>query len=402
MNRVVITGMGVVSPLGTERSEVWNNLLKGQNGIINSREYDERLPQWGVDVVAPAAPFDLSTFNLQKRKVKKLNMETRMLFYAGLSALNHAGLSFPEETSACETGIVLGTGTAMCSEYCGTEYGDRAPSWFFNTFPNLTLSHFSIAAGITGYGCTMVNACSSSTQAIGHAFQMIQAGKTNVLLAGGTENKVKAPFVSGFSRLNMTTKETDPDCASRPFDTGASGFVIGQGCAMLVLESLDHALKRGAEPLAEVVGYGASLDALSLADADKEGKVRSMKAALKDACLTPKDIQYINAHGTSTRSNDEQEARAIAELFGGENVLINSTKSMTGHSFAASGAIETFVCVQSLRDQKVHPTRNLKNPRRDLNFVKNKAVKAPLIHCMNNTSGIGGINSTLILKRISL
>lgn len=405
MKRVVITGMGIVSPLGCDPDTVWNNLKKGENGILSVEECRSDIAGYGVHVAAPAREFDLKHFNLPPRKLKKISFDAKMLIHSGLNALKSAGLSFPEETSDLNVGMVLGTGNALCDEYRTTEFGDRSPKWFFDTFPNLLLSQFSIIAGITGYGCTMLNACSSSTQAIGHAFHLIQSGRTDIMIAGGVEDKLKPALISGFSRLNMTTEERDPDTACRPFDKNRNGFVMGQSGCVLVMESLDSAIKRGAEPLAEVVGYGSSLDSRSLSDADKDGKVRSMVAALNDASIGVEEIGYINAHGTSTISNDDQETLALKELFGEKiySIPVNSSKSMLGHSFASCGAVETLICVKSLQDQKVHPTRNFRSPSDicDLDYVPGISREVSIDYCMNNTSGLGGYNSTLILKKWS-
>lgn len=404
MNKVVITGMGLVSPLGCDPQIVWDHLSNSVNGIVSINDYDEKLKKYGANIIAPAKEFDLKSFNLPKRKIRNISFESKMLIYSGLSALESAGLSYPEETSKLNVGMVLGTGNALCDEYREIDFDDRSPKWFFDSFPNIILSNFSIIAGITGYGCTMVNACSSSTQSIGHAFQLIQSGRSDIMLAGGVENKLKPAYISGFSRLNMITAESNPDKACRPFDKTRNGFVMGQAGCVLVLESLDSAIRRGAKPLAEVVGYGSSLDACSISDANKDGKIRSMKSALQDASIKPEDIDYINAHGTSTKSNDDQESLALKELFGERiyKIPVNSTKSMMGHSFSACGAVETFVCVKSLLEQKVHPTRNFKEQSEvcDLDFVSEGSRSVPIKYCMNNTSGLGGYNSTLILKKL--
>lgn len=404
MNDVVVTGMGILSSLGKSPDQVWNTLVQNQNGIQRITDIEPDLGGYGVDLVAPAVEFDLKSFDIPRKMKRNLKIDSRMLLYAGLSALDHAGISYPADTEKYNVGAVIGTGTALDDDYRDTAFEDRTPTWFLHTFPNLLLSNLSLAAGIKGYGCTMVNACSSGTQAIGHAFQMIQSGKADIIIAGGMENKLKAPFLSGFSRLNMTTRSSDPDTASKPFDKKRDGFVLGQGGALLVLESERHARWRGAKPLAKIVGYGASLDAVSKTDANKEGKIKSMAGALRDAGLTADKIGYINAHGTSTVSNDSQESLAIKGVFGKKayDIPVNSTKSMMGHTFAGCGAIESVVCIQSLIHQQVHPTRNFHNPSEecDLDYVPDSAREVDIEYCMNNTSGIGGYNATLIFQKI--
>jgi 3-oxoacyl-[acyl-carrier-protein] synthase II len=328
-----------------------------------------------------------------------------MAVFTGLSALRDAGLSWPEDTRRHNVGAIVGTGTALADRHSAVPLAARNPKWFLETYPNLALGHLSRIAELPGYGSTIVAACTSGTHAVGTAFHMIQSGKADILLAGAVENKFYAPVFSGFRRLNMCTASDDPEKAMRPFDRNRSGFVIAKGACFLVLENRRVADRRGARPRCSVVGYGSSMNACSLTDANRDGIRRSMAGALQDAGLGPTMVDYINAHGTSTISNDREETAAIKELFEKHayRIPVNSTKSMLGHSFAACGAIESAVCVSSLEDQKVHPTRNFVEGGNDcdLDYVKEGWREANIRYAMNNSSGVGGYNASVIFERLT-
>ncbi|MBN2532642.1 MAG: beta-ketoacyl-[acyl-carrier-protein] synthase family protein [Spirochaetales bacterium] len=406
-NRVAITGIGIITPLGSNIEDVWKGLLEGRNGITLLSDFDKSLIKYGMKLVGLCVDFNLDKFQLgrnSKMLIKKMNFLSRMLVYAGLDALDDAGISFPEETRKYRVGAIIGTGTALADRYSGEPYDQRNPKWFLETYPNIYLSYLANIVSLNGYASTIVSACTSGTQSIGEAYKMIQDGRVNIMLAGGIENKFYAPFFSGFSRLYMSTREEDPETAMRPFDKDRSGFVLSKGAAILVLESYEHAINRGARVRAFVEGYGSSINAESLTDASYKGIIDSMEMAIKDAGIEPGNIDYINAHGSSTISNDREESIAIKKLFGDRafKIPVNSTKSMLGHSFAACGAIESAVCVKSLEDQQVHLTRNFKEGDLfcDLDYVKDRSRKAHILYCMNNTSGIGGYNASLIFKKV--
>ncbi|HEX2939357.1 MAG TPA: beta-ketoacyl-[acyl-carrier-protein] synthase family protein, partial [Ruminiclostridium sp.] len=387
--------------LGKDLDTFWSSLVAGHNGIKRLPDNVSEAFSNNIYIAGQAVDFSLDEFNLN-RKVKRdiCNSEllTRMVVYTGLSALIDAGIEYPNETA--DIGSFLGTGTALAYRFDNEKFVDRNPKWFFETYPNIHLSHLCKAASLKGYGSTIVSACAGANLAIGQAFKMIQNGQIEIALAGGADDKLQPPFFSGFSRLNMCTASSDPETAMRPFDKDRNGFVIGQGACMMVLESFEHAQKRGAQPMARLVGHGGSMNAGSIADASHEGIVNSMKMALSDAKLSENDIDYINAHGSSTISNDNEESIAVKEMFGKRayKIPINSTKSMIGHTFAACGAIEAAVCVKSLQEQTVHVTRNFKQSDLfcDLDYVSENSRKAKINYCMSNTSGIGGYNSTLI------
>lgn len=399
---VVVSGIGIISSLGREIETVWTHLLEGKNGFTALS--DPAFLRYGIQVAGLAAEFSLDRFHIRPKLIKEMNFGVKMLVYAGLSALEAASLKFPEETEAYNVGAIVGAGNALVGQHDNFPYEQRPPTWFLETFPNMPLAYLSLAASIKGYGSTIVSACVSSTQAIGNAFKLIQSGQAKIVVAGGMENKLVAPALSGFSRLHMVDSEKDPEKAMRPFDKTRSGFVIGQGACLLVLEEYEHACKRGVSPMGRIVGYGASLSANSLTDACRLGVLNSMRAALEDAHLSPQDIDYINAHGTATLSNDREESLAIKELFGESayRLVVNSTKSMLGHTFAACGALESAVCIKSLQARQVHPTRNfqLGDSNCDLDYVKGEARKIPIRYCMSNNSGLGGYNATLIFGQL--
>ncbi|URZ16106.1 beta-ketoacyl-[acyl-carrier-protein] synthase family protein [Clostridium felsineum] len=406
--QVVVTGIGLVTPLGCDYEKVWELSLSGNNGVIKLEKSYEALMKYGIHVggVSPEVSFDKFK-GLDKRKklkLKKLNKSTKMLVYSGLSALEDADLDINVDSERYNIGAIVGTGTALDSLYDDVEVDERNPKWFLETYPNMMLGYLSIAASLKGYGTTIVNACVGGTQAIGEAFKKIQNNEEQLMLAGGVDDKLSKIYASGFSRLNMSSNNTDPESAIRPFDCKRDGFVIGQGACILVLESLSHAKKRGAKIKGKIVGYGNSMDATSISDTSSDGKARAMTQALADANLNAKDIGYINAHGTSTRINDKEESIAIKKVFGEDayNIPISSTKSLIGHTFAACGAIQSFICIKSLQDQKVHINRNYDtgDDYCDLNYLRNNAVDVDMKYCICNTSGLGGYNSSLIFQKI--
>ena len=404
---VAVTGIGLVTSLGSDVETIWNSLLRGDNGIKSLDGSNQFAKEFGMNIAGLAASFDLDKFCIDKKGKKTLNGTdylTKMLVYAGLSSLDDAKIGYPQQTEQYKIGAIIGTGTALAYRHDKVPYEERNPTWFLDTYPNVPLGVLSIIAAIKGYGCTVVSACTSANQAIGHAFKMIQSGQADVMLAGGVDDKFQVPFISGFSRLNMCTKSDNPDTAMRPFDKLRNGFAMGQGACVLVLESLSHAKKRGAAPKGRIVGYGAALNSTSVTDASSEGILNSIEMALKDAKISPQNIDYINAHGSSTVSNDKEESIAIKRLFGEKayQIPINSTKSMVGHTFAACGAIEAAVCILSMQNQMVHVTRNYSQGDSfcDLDYVKDNSRKASIKYCLSNTSGIGGYNSTLIFGAV--
>ncbi|MCC5468461.1 beta-ketoacyl-[acyl-carrier-protein] synthase family protein [Pelosinus baikalensis] len=405
---VVVTGIGMVTPLGCDYNKVWNSLIEGENGISLLKGSYEEFGKYNIYLAGIASDFSFDELrNLDKHhkaKLKNLNLATKMLVYSGLKALEDANLQPAEDTIKYNIGAIVACGASLSEQYEGIPVEERNPKWFLESYPNLILSYLSMVASLKGYGNTIVSACNGGNQAIGEGFKRIQRGEEKIILVGGVDNKLSSLHASGFSRLGMTTPNNDVNRALRPFDQSRNGFVIGQGACVLVLESLEHAKKRGVDIKGRIVGYGCALDGISITDSSREGKIRAMKMALKDAELSSDEIGYINAHGTSTKSNDSEESIAIKETFGKRaySIPINSTKSMLGHTFSACGAIEAFVCLRSLADQKVHINRNFEKGDSicNLDYVKDSAREAKMDYCISNTSGLGGYNSSIIFAKV--
>lgn len=405
---VVISGIGMVSPLGCDYNKVWDSLVNGENGISHLTGEYVKLAKYNVHIAGRAHEFSFDELkNLDKRhkaKLNRLNLATKMLIYSGFKALEDAKLQPIEDTIKYNIGAIIACGTSLSEQYEGISLEERNPKWFLETYPNLMLSHLSIAASLTGYGNTIVAACNGGTQAIGEGFKRIQRGEDNIILVGAVDNKLSNLHASGFSRLGMTTTSNDSNRAMRPFDQNRNGFVIGQGACILVLESLKHAKKRGIDIKGRIVGYGCALDGISITDSSCEGKIKAMRMALRDAEISSDQIGYINAHGTSTKSNDREESIAIKEIFGkkANSIPISSTKSMIGHTFAACGAIEAFVCLKSLAAQKVHVNRNFEkgDSNCNLDYVRDSARDVNMNYCISNTSGLGGYNSSIVFAKV--
>lgn len=382
---------------------VWEELKRASNGILPVDKVDSSLEEFGVRVLGPAHPVNLDCVGVDRKQQRGMGKSSRMLVHAGLQALADAGIDRADSEQLREIGVIVGTGTALGERWMGTPFDERPPTWLLDTYPNVLLGQLSIAASLGGFGTTIVNACVSATQSIGQGYGLIKRGEADVVLAGGVESKIGPSFISGFHRLNMTSRSADHEAAMRPFDRGRSGFVLGEGACMLVLEEASHAMARNARIQARIKGFGCSMDAKKLTDADADGKTMAMHRALRDAGLAPERIGYINAHGTSTISNDREESIAIKRVFGERayEIPVSSTKSMIGHSMAACGAIEAAVCVQTLNDGWVHPTRNFQQGDSDcdLDYVPEKARKVDVDFCLTNNSGIGGVNASLILGK---
>ncbi|PKF80291.1 hypothetical protein CW749_06915 [Vibrio sp. vnigr-6D03] len=405
---VVITGMGLYTSLGNTVPDVWNRVLDNQSGI-KLISHQDWLSGHGVHLLASCNDsFDFSNFfgswNINKKNLRNMGRISSMFCHSVLSALENAGFESLQSLPRRSSGMIVGTGVSLCDEHQPTPPASRNPKWFLDTYPNIVLAQSSVATGITGYGNTIVNACTSASLAIGQAYNMIRSGEATVMVAGGADSRLSPSFLSGFSQLNMHSKSDDAVRAMRPFDKLRGGFVLGEGAGALVLEKREHAIQRGAKILASVAGFSSSMDAFRMTDPCPKGKAKAMRGALADANLQPHQIDYINAHGTSTLSNDREESTAINDVFQDHSPLVNSSKAMLGHTLAASGAIESIMCVQSLISQTLHANPNLDHldPSCDINLVGKSPISHPLRYCMNNSSGIGGSNTTLIFERNSI
>ena len=416
--RIVVTGMGIVSPLGCGVSHVWQSLLQGNSGI--SRLADEVVddipckvagqvpsieedPQYGFDplVAIPA------------KERKKMDRFIEFALVAAKEALTQANWFPQDQAKKDRTATVIATGIGGFNEIANAvrttdDRGPRRLSPF--TIPsflaNLAAGHVSIAHGFRGPIGAPVTACAAGAQAIGDAARMLRSGEADIAVCGGSEAAIHRVSLAGFAaaRALSSSFNDDPTAASRPFDRDRDGFVMGEGAGLLVIESLEHAQARGATPLAELVGYGTSADAyhLTAGPEDGNGARRAMEAAIRQAEITTADIQHINAHATSTQVGDKGELAAIKGLFGDAPVAITSTKSATGHLLGAAGGIEAIFTIQALRDQVVPPTLNLHHPDTEaegLHLVALTAQPLEIRYALSNGFGFGGVNASLLLKR---
>lgn len=407
--RVVITGMGVISPVGTGLEKFWQALTKGQSGIravshFDASAFDSRVNGDVIDFD------DTQYFNSKDRR--HLSRFIQFAIVASNEALRHAQLDIRQmDTSRASVVIGSGIGSIHSAEEEYVKLADKGPgriSPFFITrmIINEAAGHVSINTGATGPCFAIATACATANNCIGEAMRMIQHGEVDVAIAGGTESATSRLGLGGFCALKaLSTRNDVPAKASRPFDLHRDGFVMSEGAGIVILESLEFAQKRGAKILAELVGYGRTSDAYHMTAPHTEGlgAMKSMDFAIKDAGLKPRDVDYINAHGTSTQLNDKIETLAIKNIFGeyAKQVLVSSTKSMTGHLLGAAGGIELAACVMSIRDNIVHPTINYETPDPlcDLDYVPNVARCAKVDVAISNSLGFGGHNATLVVKR---
>lgn len=409
--RVVITGMGCVTPIGTGVEHFWKGLSSGTVGAGPITHFDAS--DFPVRFAAEVKHFEPDQV-LDKREVKKMDRFTQFAAVASLEALKNAGLD-QGGIDPDDLGVILGCGIGGLSTLEEQHQnllnrGPRRVSPF--TIPmmisNLAAGQIAILTNAKGPNMTIVTACASATNAIGEAFKMIQRGAAKAIITGGTEASITPISIAGFSSMKaLSTRNDDPAGASRPFDAARDGFVMGEGAGVIVLESLEHAQARGATIYAEMAGYGTHTDAHHITAPDPEGAgaARAMTKALEDAGLTPEAIDYINAHGTSTDYNDRLETLAIKKVFGDHaaKLLVSSTKSMTGHLLGAAGGVEAIACIMALQHQLVPPTVNYETPDAacDLNYVPNKAVSASIKATLSNSLGFGGHNASILIKAFS-
>ena len=407
--RVVVTGLGTINPLGNNVSDTWNNLINGISGIdyISSFETDE-LP---VTFAGEVKNFDANEY-MGKQHARKLDRSGHLSIYATEEALKDAGFN-TEERLGVDVGIVFGTGIGGigATEDAVRTYDKRGPSRInplaiTQLMPNSSTGQVAIKFGIEGPSLTITTACAASANALGEAKNMIQNGIVDTVIAGGTESGTTAMTIGAFAQIKaLSTNNENPKKACRPFDKDRDGFVMGEGSTVLVMESEESAINRGADIYGYVSGYGASTDAHHITAPAEGGRgaVDAMKKSLLDAELTPSDIDYINAHGTSTPANDKNETAAIKTVFGEKayDINISSTKSMTGHLLGGGGAFESLVSLLSLKNNIIPPTINLNNPDEecDLNYTPNKAIERELSAAMSNSFGFGGHNGVLVFKK---
>lgn len=410
--RVVITGMGVVSPLGNAPEILWNNLLEGQCGIDTIKAFD--VSDYACQIAGEVLDLDPVEAFPSPKEIRRTDRYAQFGIYAGYQALKNSGLDL-EKTNLDEVGAFIGSGIGGLSTLekqhtILTAKGPSRVSPFLIPMQILNMASglFSMYYNLRGPNVATCSACATATHALGEAWRTLKMGDAKVMFAGGAEAAVTPVGIGGFSAMKaMSTRNDEPKRASRPFDAERNGFVMGEGAAVLVLEELDHARARGAEIYAELAGYGNTADAYHMTSPspDGEGAGRCMKMALRSAGLTADSISYINAHGTSTPQGDICETSAIKSVFGdhARKLSVSSTKGATGHMLGAAGAIEMAACTMALRDQKVPPTINYENPDPDcdLDYVPNQAKEMEINAVMNNSFGFGGHNACTIATRFS-
>ena len=406
--RVVVTGLGMVTPLGLDARATWEGLLAGRSGVRRIEHFaDER---FAGTVAAEVRGFDPAAF-MERKEARRADRFTQFAIAAAEEARGQAGHEPPEggdARMATLIGTAIGGALTMEREYEALRErgpGRVSPFTLTRMLPDMAGGELSIRLGAKGVNFAVASACASGADAIGVAAGMIRRGEADAAMAGGAEAAVTPLVVAGFAAARALTESTDPATASRPFDANRDGFVIGEGAGVLLLEAEERALARGAEPLAELAGYGASSDAFHVTQPDEEaaGAALAMESALAEAGMAPDDIDYLNAHGTSTQLNDRCETAAVKRVFGerAHTLPVSSTKSMTGHLLGAAGAVEAGVAVLALRHGAIPPTINYETPDPDcdLDYVPNAARAAPLRAVMTNAFGFGGHNSSLVFRQ---
>ncbi|MEX2462172.1 MAG: beta-ketoacyl-ACP synthase II [Paenibacillaceae bacterium] len=409
-HRVVITGMGVMTSLGHDLNTFWNNLTSGKSGISMIEGFD--VSEYTTRFASEIKDFKPED-HFEKKAARRMDRYVQLAVVASLSALKDANLNVKEDTDPDRVGVYVGSGIGGLSTWeeqhrILLEKGPKRLSPFFipMMIANMGSGQISIYTGAKGPNSTAVTACATGTNSIGDSFKIIQRGDADVMICGGAEAPICPTGLGGFGAMRALSQRNDePERASRPFDVDRDGFVMGEGAGILILESLEHAQKRGARIYAEVIGYGMSSDAYDMYEPSPggEGAARCMARAMKDAKIAPQDVSYINMHGTSTGAGDIAETKAIKTAFGdaAQKVPASSTKSMTGHLLGAAGGIEAVICGLSILHSELAPTINLENQDAecDLDYVPNVARKAEVNIAMSNSFGFGGHNATIILKK---
>ncbi|HCK11889.1 beta-ketoacyl-ACP synthase II [bacterium] len=411
--RVVITGLGTLAPNGSTTEEYWDSLINGKTGIGRIEKFDTS--DFRVQIGAEIKDFAPENYDMDRKFVRRADLFTQYSIAASFMAIADAGLDSKDAADPERIGVVYGSGiggiqTFEVQHTALMNGGPRKISPFFipMMIADMTSGQISIRFGAKGPNYTTVTACASASHGIGNAAREIRDDEADVMITGGAEAAVTPMSLGGFAALHaLSTRNDEPERASRPFDAERDGFVIGEGAGSLILEELEHAKKRGARIYAEIVGAGYTGDAHHITDMSPggEGGARALRRALRQADMKPSEIDYINAHGTSTPVGDKNESAAIRSVLGdqADKVAISSSKSMTGHLLGASGAIESIACVMAVHTNKIPPTINYENPdpECDLDYVPNRARKKTVNVAVNNSFGFGGHNATLILKKVT-
>jgi len=407
LNRVVVTGLGVISPIGNNSLEFQKNIINGVNGIKTISHFDTN--EFKVKI-AGEVNIDLIDY-FSSKELNKIDRFTAFSIIAADEAIKNSNLN--NKNNKNNIGVIIGSGigginTLEKQHKRLLRHPKKVSPYFIPTMiSDIAAGHISIKHGYKGLNYSVVSACASGSHAIGDAYKMIKYGDADAIVAGGSEAAISPISIAGFSNMKALTQNIDINTACRPFDKDRDGFVMGEGSGIIVLESLTSAQERNATIHAELIGYGASADAHHLTQPDPEGNgaFRSMEIALKDANISSKNIDYINAHGTSTKFNDKIETHAIKKLFKKHayNISISSTKSMTGHLLGAAGGIESIACIQSIENSIIPPTINYSTPDKDcdLDYTPNTCINKTVDYALSNTFGFGGHNASLIFKKFS-
>jgi 3-oxoacyl-[acyl-carrier-protein] synthase II len=407
--RVVVTGMGAITPVGNTAPETWEALVAGCSGVGSVTQFDaSAYPSRVAGEVKRFNPGDY----MDPKEARRISRASQLSIVAGREAVADAGIDWSKEDRE-RAGVILGTGMGGVEllldpifKLHETGVCRASPFAALGSLANIPAFYIGLENGCLGPLSTVVTACASGAQSIGDSMEMIRRGTTDIMLAGGVEAQVNAVFFGGFSALrNLSARNDDPPGACRPFDADRDGLVIGEAACVLVLEEIDHARRRGARIYAELLGQAASSDAYHIAQPEPggEGPSRCMRWAMADAGVRPDEIDYVNAHATATRMNDPAETKSIKRVFGDHayKLAISGTKSMTGHCFGASGAIESLACVMAVYSDTIHPTINLEHPdpECDLDYVPGSARHRPVKLALNNAFGFGGQNACLVVGK---
>ncbi len=406
--RVVVTGLGAITPLGNSLEETWKNIKEGKVGIGPITRFDTE--EFQVKLAAEVKDFDPSVW-MDKKSARRMELFSQYGVAAAMEAMKDSGLNMEKE-DPFRAGVIVGSGIGSIhtvetehEKILNHKIKRADPLMVPRMISNMAAGNISIHLGLQGKCTNVATACASGTHCIGDAFRAIQYDDADIMFAGGTESCITPTVVAGFQALTALTKETDPMRASIPFDKNRGGFVLGEGAGVVVLEELEHAKKRGAHIYAEVVGYGATADAFHITSPceDGSGAAKAMELAMREAKISPKQVDYINAHGTGTHHNDLFETRAIKAVFGesAKDVVINSTKSMLGHLLGAAGGVEFAVLAKSLEENYIHQTIGTKETDEecDLNYAINTPVEKEINYALSNSLGFGGHNATMLIKR---
>ena len=411
LKRVVVTGLGAVTPLGNSPEETWENMLKGVSGAANITQFDTS--KFKTHFACEIKDLDINEY-LNPKESRKIDRYTQLALISAIQGVKDSGIDL-ETIDKSRVGVIYGVGIGGIRTFEDevTYYGQHiengprfSPFFIPKMIADIASGHISIHFGFNGPNYTTTSACASSSHALADAFNLLRLGKADVILAGGAESAICACGVGGFNSMKaLSTRNDEPEKASRPFSASRDGFVMAEGAGCLILEEYEHAKARGAKIYAEMVGEGESADAYHITASHPEGLGAKlvMKAAIEDAGIKPEDIDYINVHGTSTHVGDISEVKAIKEVFGDAAYKLNisSTKSMTGHLLGSAGAIEAMVCVFAVKNDIVPPTINHDDPEIDynLNFTFNKAQKREVQYALSNTFGFGGHNACVVFKK---